>query len=366
MQFFNLMYRVIRVFFRPCHWVDLLVMIISLGLLLRGRVIGVAFTGVVWAVKWAILPKLSIATQLKSKLRYRSPVSLGVILGVVPVSTGAAFFALNQLPIIGDLSMHNYNALGLMLVCFAGYGYLISQEIDRPQQVLLPLIVIGIYALLSLGVMIDKEYLIIATLLSLACISIWQWWFDYSTPFFEFEHRSTTTVAAPIVFLLGQVAVQDRLGVLFSNGLLIQHYYAIPGLFMGFFSGIYVGKFHLNRSASIALLVTPILISVVFGGESGLAFWIAFTFSTFVSSLFYPDRRDLMIGLSLLVTIVMFVGIAQLQSISMVLDSNFRSLLGVLCIGFWMVAALFGNAIRNEPLLESHRRVIKNRLSKRD
>jgi hypothetical protein len=345
-------------------WSAIIVMVLSGALALRGRMIGIAILVTVGIARWG-LPRISRVIQFRSNYRIAGWIQIAVGI-IVPVALiWVAFIGLNVLPFIGDVSFRNYKGLALLFISFLGMGYLVMDEIDRPNKYLLPLILISAYALVSFGNSVDPEYLLVALNLIMSAIFLWEWWFSDHL-YMKGMARSSLMLALPVaVFTCGQIASQDRLHALFPTGLLIQYFFSLPGLFLGFFMAVYLSRFTFRKSSWILAPLVPVVVSLVLGIEAGNCYWIAFIFGAFLFSLIDSAKIFLLSGVSLATTLLLYVVLPGLHIPFDLIGDELRAALGVSIVVFWLILTLFGNQVRRDWALENMARIRIRRRSRR-
>ena len=346
-------------------WAAIMITVLAGSLGLKGRFIGLGVGVGIGIIRW-ILPHVDGLRRLRSNYQLSNGVQVTIGLVVPCILVWGIFYGLNFLPWIGDVAFRNYKGLMVLSIAFLGLGFLVLNETDRPNKYMLPLIGISGVSFIAFGIStVDYDYLLIVLLLLMGVIVLWDWWFSPHL-YMKGMARSAMVLVLPIaVFTCGQIASQVVLRILFPSGLLIQYFFALPGLFVGVFLAIYLTKFNFRKSSWIVAPLVPIILSLILGIEAGMCYWLSFGFTLFLMSLVESHKVFLLSGISLATTVVLYLLLPGMHIPFNLIGTDLRSALGVSVVVFWLIITLFGNQVRRDWSLEHLAKIrFKNRRSK--
>lgn len=334
-------------------WSTLLIATLATTLFMNGRFIGVG-VGLCLIALRSILPKIQAVESFRRS--YKIPTIVQTLTGLMgPILLGSILFiTLNTLPIIGDLGFRNYKGVMVLLTVFLGVGYLILNETDRQNKYILPLIMISGVGLVSFGIStVDYDYLLFTLLLIFGQITLWDWWFESHNSLSNLS-RSAMMLALPVsIFIYSQISSHLLIKELFPSGLLIQYFFALPGLFSGIFFGIYLAKFKFRKSSWIIVPLVPVTLSIILGIEAGVCYWMTLGFTLLLMSILDPNKTYLYSGFSLGTTLLMTLLMPQLHIPYELIGTEVRSAIAISVIVFWLIVTLFTNQVRRDWSLEN-------------
>ncbi|NBV82883.1 hypothetical protein EBR57_02010 [bacterium] len=343
-------------------WSSVMIAVLACGLALKGRFIGLGVGVGIGVVRYAF----SQSDYLKAfRSNYKIPNWVHIVVGLITpaVIIGMLFYSLNLLPWIGDVAFRNYRGIWVLSIAVIGLGFLILNETDRPNKYMLPLIIMSGLALIGFGVStVDYDYLLLVLMMAMGLIMMWEWWFAPHL-YMKEVGRAALVLALPVtVFTCAQVSSQILLRIMFPSGLLMQYFFALPGLFIGVFVAMYIVRFQFRKSLWIVAPLVPVIVALILGVEAGMCYWLSFSFTLFVLSLMDATKVYLVSGISIATTILLYLFLPVVHIPFNVMSADLRSAFGVSIVVFWLIITLFGNQVRRDWSLEH---LAKNRIKQR-
>ncbi|NBV42255.1 hypothetical protein EBR96_05750 [bacterium] len=336
--------------------------VLSIALLLRGRLFGVVFAILIFLIRFVGLRFLLFrqihAQKWAGDARW---LYAGLLFGAVVA--GLAFYAVIAAPYVGDRALVGGPGFWVVAGMFYTTAVIINAEAERPDKYLLPLIVMAGLALLAFGYWgVGPDSLLAVLLLLCGVLVLYDGWFEDDAFHGQIPLTAVRLLFPLVAFACGRAASQYLIQSVYPSGLIIQYYYTLPGLFAGFFIAFYIYRFQFRRWLWVIVPILPIFVSLVMGIEGGLSFWISFIFGAYMLS--YVDASKVMVfgATSLGMTVLAYPLLQIFQLPLSAMSDEGRSAIGISAVVFWVIIILFGNQSRRDWGVES---IAKLRLRRR-
>jgi len=346
-------------------WCVIGISISTIILTLKGHFVGLALA-ILGGISTVIMATSPTFSRRKSQRFGTSQWvnSIGIIIPIVMY--WGAFFALNALPLIGDMGFKDYRGFLSASIVVIGFGYLMATEIDRPSKYLLPMVTLSALSLVGYSVFALKyDYVFQIFELIFLAILFWDLWFSAQMEMQGLSKSSMGLLLPISVFFFGYYGFQNFLHAWFPSGLLIQFFFSIPGLLGGMFVSTYLNKFRFRKSSWITISIIPIVIGLIFGVEASICYWITFGFGCYLNSILDHSRVFYFSAASLATSVVMTVCVPIVHIPFAFLGTELRSVIAVSVVVFWLILTLFSTQSRRDWSIEhlSRTRLRKRRVN---
>jgi|GEM_PF-3295159 len=258
----------------------------------------------------------------------------------------------------------DHHAYGVVMVGIWLTIYVMAVEWDQSEKWALPMMVTTLFGVVSLG-----HWSLGWTHLLMALMVVMGAWLPWVVGKKKEWNRDGEGIDRPIQLLLLIVAIvgcrgtsQPLIESLFQTGLMIQYLFTIPGMVMGAFLAVYVAYYRMGIWQWVVVPLLPMLMGFVLGPDAGMMVWVSFGYMAPVMGILFSHTVVRMAGLSLLMSVVTYVGYPLSMLLLSSQSNDTRATVGIGFIVCWLMVILLSSQLRYEWTLDG---VVRARMKRK-